>query len=166
MSKADKQQLRELAEKAGAKQWSWWTSCSFLRLTFDGERDGGALSAFVCADGVASVSCSEGVQEFIEAASPATVLGLLDEIETLEGLYRMHKATEERQMIDLRAEVKALRKDAELYRALRAMHWNNSPLAVVRNPKLAIKPGHDCPGDERLDEAILEAIAGGADRGR
>lgn len=44
--------------------------------------------------------------------------------------------------------------DAMRYRWLRAQHWNDSPLAVVANPKQAIKLGHDCPSDERLDELI------------
>lgn len=52
-----------------------------------------------------------------------------------------------------------LRKDAERYRWLRAMHWHDSPLAVVCNPKEAIKPGHDCPSGERLDAAIDAAMA-------
>lgn len=69
-------------------------------------------------------------------------------------------------MVELKAEIVALRKDAELYRALRSMNWHSSPLAVVRDPKVAIKPGHDCPSGDRLDEAILEVIAGGSDLGR
>lgn len=58
----------------------------------------------------------------------------------------------------LQAECEKLRKDAERYRALRSMHWYDSPLAVVCNPKVAIKPGSDCPSVERLDAAIDAAM--------
>lgn len=57
--------------------------------------------------------------DFIAAANPATVLALLAEIEALQGLYRMHKETETREMRDLKAENEALRNDAERYRWLR-----------------------------------------------
>lgn len=159
MSKVDKQQLRELAEKATQGDWTTDGDVTVIAAGSDQLNNGYSISECHGPE-------SRQNTNFIAAISPATVLALLDEIKTLEDLYQMHKATEERQMIDLKAEVEALRKHAELYRALRTMHWHSSPLAVVRNPKLAIKPGHDCPSDERLDEAILEAITGGADRGR
>ena len=60
----------------------------------------------------------------------------------------------------LQAECEKLRKDAERYRALRAMRWHSSPLAVARNPKVAIRPGHDCPSGDRLDNAIDAAMQG------
>ena len=53
-----------------------------------------------------------------------------------------------------RAEMETLRKDAERYRWLRAQHWNDGRLAVVADPKGAIKLGHDCPSFGRLDEQI------------
>ena len=44
--------------------------------------------------------------------------------------------------------------DAERYRCLREHSWRSSSLCVVVNPKAAVKPGHDCPSHERLDELI------------
>lgn len=55
-------------------------------------------------------------------------------------------------------EVQAWKKDAELYRGLRQMHWSKSHLCVVRNPKTAVKLGSDCPSGERLDVAIRAAM--------
>lgn len=52
------------------------------------------------------------------------------------------------------SELADLRRDAERYRWLRVQHWSDSPLAVVVNPKTAIKLGHDAPSHERLDAAI------------
>lgn len=54
------------------------------------------------------------------------------------------------------SEIAALRRDAERYRKLRVMHWNESPLCVVADPKRAVRPGYDCPSGERLD-ALLDA---------
>lgn len=45
-------------------------------------------------------------------------------------------------------------KDAERYRVLRTMHWSNSPLCVVTNPKDSVKIGSYCPSEERLDEIL------------
>lgn len=59
---------------------------------------------------------------------------------------------------DLIASRDALRVDAERYRWLRAQTWDRGPLAVVRNPKQAIKLGYDAPSRLRLDEAIDEAM--------
>lgn len=55
-------------------------------------------------------------------------------------------------------EIQELRRDAELYRTLRKMRWNDSPLCVVRNPKESVRLGSDCPSDERLDLMILAAM--------
>lgn len=55
-------------------------------------------------------------------------------------------------------QVQAWKCDAELYRALRQMHWNSSPLCVVENPKASVKLGSDCPSGERLDVAIRAAM--------
>ena len=52
-----------------------------------------------------------------------------------------------------------LRKDAERYRWLREQYWNSADICVVRNPKEAVKLGHDCPSFERLDSFIDAAIA-------
>lgn len=41
---------------------------------------------------------------------------------------------------------------AARYSWLREQHWHDSGIAVVRQPKQAIKPGYDCPSGARLDE--------------
>lgn len=60
---------------------------------------------------------------------------------------------------NLRAERDAMAKDAERYRWLRSQHWYTGTLAVVRDPKHAIKIGHEAPFGNRLDEAIDAALA-------
>lgn len=138
---ANKQQLRELAEAAGGNPWSWWTSCSFLRLTFDGGSDGGAMSAFVCVDGVASIECSKGVQEFIAAANPAAVLALLDKHEALQ------------------AECEKLRKDAELYLKLRGL--SHEKLGTPGIPCVAVPEAHN-KGRYVSGEDLDAAMEGGS----
>lgn len=53
-------------------------------------------------------------------------------------------------------------KDAERYRWLREQHWSTDTIAVVLNPKQAVKLGYVCPYDSLLDETIDAAIAKGA----
>lgn len=61
----------------------------------------------------------------------------------------------------LKAEVEALRKDAERYRWLRIADWWRSPVCVIRNPKEQAKLGSDCPSGDRLDAAIDAAMGKG-----
>lgn len=69
--------LTKLAAALGNRDWKWWNSCSFRRLTFEdgpNRRDGSALLATVQAsDGHPDVNMAPGVREFIEAASPMAV---------------------------------------------------------------------------------------------
>lgn len=69
--------LQQLAAALRNRDWKWWDSCSFRRLTFeDGpdRRDGGALCGWIQpSDGHPDVSMAPGVREFIEAASPKAV---------------------------------------------------------------------------------------------
>ena len=58
-----------------------------------------------------------------------------------------------------RAEVEALRADAERYRWLREQHWFDSPICVVVNPKTQLLLGTHCPFGEKLDEKIDAARA-------
>ena len=57
------------------------------------------------------------------------------------------------------AACEALQRDAERYRWLRLQDWDTCPLAVVANPKEAIKLGHDAPSRERLDAMIDAPLA-------
>ncbi|MGB3432430.1 hypothetical protein [Achromobacter sp.] len=72
--------LLKLAAALGNRNWKWWDSCSFRRLTFeDGpdRRDGGALCGWVQPSyGHPDVSMAPGVREFIEAASPKAIAAL------------------------------------------------------------------------------------------
>ena len=56
-----------------------------------------------------------------------------------------------RALLDRCTELEA---DARRYRWLREQHWSSSPLAVVANPKKAIRLGHDSPSGSRLDDEI------------
>lgn len=77
-------ELQKLAAVLGNRDWKWWDSCSFRRLTFeDGpdRRDGSALHGTVQAsDGHPDVSMAPGVREFIEAANPRAVAALCAEL--------------------------------------------------------------------------------------
>lgn len=59
-----------------------------------------------------------------------------------------------RELLERDADRELLERDAARYRWLRAQNWNDGPLAVVANPKDAVKLGKDCPSLDRLDEAI------------
>jgi hypothetical protein len=48
--------------------------------------------------------------------------------------------------------------DANRYRWLRAQNWDTGLLAVVADPKDAVKLGCDCPSLSRLDEQIDAAM--------
>lgn len=84
--------LKKLAAALGNRDWKWWDSCSFRRLTFeDGpdRRDGSALHGTVQAsDGHPDVSMAPGVREFIEAASPQAVGQLADQAARLAAQLR------------------------------------------------------------------------------
>lgn len=58
----------------------------------------------------------------------------------------------------LKTENEALRKDADRYRWLRGQHWNESEMAVVCQPKKAVRLGFDCPSEGRLDCTIDAAM--------
>ena len=55
-------------------------------------------------------------------------------------------------------QLKRMAKDSERYRWLRSQNWNTGLLAVVADPKSAIKLGYDAPSLARLDEAIDAAM--------
>lgn len=79
-------ELKELAEKATAGPWKWWTSNSWRRL----KRDSlgitqNVLEPYVCRDGHPDLSISEEDMDFIAAARTA-VPELVAEVERLTGL--------------------------------------------------------------------------------
>lgn len=76
----DTESLKVATLNAGGTDWKWWDSNSYRRLTFEkqGRRDGDALSACVQSDGHPDVLMAPGVREFIEMASPANVMTLID----------------------------------------------------------------------------------------
>ena len=44
--------------------------------------------------------------------------------------------------------------DAERYRTLRALHWSNSEMCVVTNPKDSVQLGTLCPSEDQLDTMV------------
>ncbi|SSW66654.1 hypothetical protein AVE30378_02193 [Achromobacter veterisilvae] len=76
--------IQQLAAALGNRDWKWWDSCSFRRLTFeDGpdRRDGGALHGTVHPfDQHPDVAMAPGVREFIEAASPQAIGRLCEQL--------------------------------------------------------------------------------------
>lgn len=47
---------------------------------------------------------------------------------------------------------------AQMYRFIRSVHWYDSPMAVVMNPKEAVKLGHYCPSGDLLDAEIQKLM--------
>ena len=65
--------------------WSWWTSCSFRRLSSEAtRRDGDVLHAVVHRDGVGDIVGTEATKDYIAACSPDRIRRLLDYINRLE----------------------------------------------------------------------------------
>ncbi|GAB2913992.1 hypothetical protein [Paralcaligenes ginsengisoli] len=82
----DLKQLKSAAVAAGGTAWKWWDSCSFRRLTFEkGQhtRDGDALSGCIQpSDGHPDVQMGPGVREFIELASPAAIIEIVERLDS------------------------------------------------------------------------------------
>jgi hypothetical protein len=68
----------------------------------------------------------------------------------------------ELEIAELKARLAEAERDAARYRWLREQHWSKSAVAVVASPKQAVKLGHDCPSDERLD-AFIDGLMATAD---
>ena len=165
MNDVNKAELRRLAEAAAHKDWyagNAYDKPFILKYQIITDTPDGK---YVLLDGNKNFpdDCVANVA-FVGAANPAAVLSLLDECErlqaTCEGLDRQNDAISDEigkvaaERDAALAELEACRKDAERYRLLRAAHWWESPLCVVRHPKRQVKPGTDCPSGERLDEAV------------
>jgi hypothetical protein len=128
----DHTELKLLAEAAGSVEWKWWDSNSTLRLTTDinGRHgaDGDAISAYQD-----SVQCPDVFRAFIEAANPAVVLALLDDLDEARNGMKYACAMRLKKEIDrLQAENEALRSDAEQWRAL--VDRAKSPLSKEVTP--------------------------------
>jgi len=102
MTEVNKEELRRLAEAAGAKQWGSFGSyvCPIRRK--------GETTYVQIWNALANCHQPE-VTKYVAAANPAAILSLLDENEALQGLYLMHQQSETREMRDLRAERDQLR---------------------------------------------------------
>jgi hypothetical protein len=80
----DERELLAKARAATPGRWRWWTSNSWRRLTADGGQEGGVLCPYVSrSDGHPDISVTDEDMAHIEAAQPATVVKLLEEIERL-----------------------------------------------------------------------------------
>lgn len=84
MSNIDKRALREAAERAGQNDWEY-VYTSDLSAPGRGYITVGGAEAIYCLNkAVGGVKQSENVLRYIAAASPETMLALLDELETAE----------------------------------------------------------------------------------
>ncbi|HHK9916443.1 TPA: ead/Ea22-like family protein [Enterobacter hormaechei] len=84
MSNIDKRALREAAERAGQNDWEY-VYTSDLSAPGRGYITVGGAEAIYCLNKAAGgVKQSENVLRYIAAASPSTVLALLDELEAKE----------------------------------------------------------------------------------
>ena len=82
MSNIDKRALREAAERAGQNDWEY-VYTSDLSAPGRGYITVGGAEAIYCLNkAVGGVKQSENVLRYIAAASPETMLALLDELET------------------------------------------------------------------------------------
>ncbi|HDS3502639.1 MULTISPECIES: ead/Ea22-like family protein [Enterobacter cloacae complex] len=87
MSNIDKRALREAAERAGQNDWEY-VYTSDLSAPGRGYITVGGAEAIYCLNKAAGgVKQSENVLRYIAAANPATVLALLDELESAEERY-------------------------------------------------------------------------------
>ncbi len=134
-------QLKKLAAALGNRDWKWWDSCSFRRLTFEdgpNRRDGSALRGTVQAsDGHPDVSMAPGVREFIEATSPQAIASLCVDL-----------AAKNRALEIVRSELAALvseceRADAQADRELRRTFIYPNVLEGARRALANHKAGGD-----------------------
>ncbi|WP_230390318.1 ead/Ea22-like family protein [Pseudomonas guariconensis] len=149
----DKEKLKELAEAATQNHGA-------RRVEFDhngrhviGDGSWKILSAWHTPDGKVAQNA-----EFAAAASPATVLALLAEIEHAES--RLHDvavlcATVEQERDQLKAENEALRKDAERYRAIR----DDIPHGDLGRAILDVQAADDY--DAAVDAAMAQEVSHG-----
>ena len=152
----DKQKLKALAQAATQNHGARRVEVDHNGVHVIGDGSWKILSAWHTPDGK-----GEQNAEFAAAASPATVLALLAEIERLEsakgdpvGSFDKHMEYMQ-ENIRLKAENEALRKDAERYRVLRQADVDtihNGGLFAGLTPDNIVINGHDL--DRRTDAVI------------
>ncbi|WP_213782419.1 ead/Ea22-like family protein [Enterobacter kobei] len=140
MSNIDKRALREAAERAGQNDWEY-VYTSDLSAPGRGYITVGGAEAIYCLNKAAGgVKQSENVLRYIAAASPETMLALLNEIAELEQRHcgtallereEMHTKTLGRMLDELEAKD---RRNSELTEALKQ---------TVSGYKSCLRMGHD-----------------------
>ncbi|CAH3690944.1 Uncharacterised protein [Enterobacter cloacae] len=109
MSNIDKRALREAAERAGQNDWEY-VYTSDLSAPGRGYITVGGAEAIYCLNKAAGgVKQSENVLRYIAAASPETMLALLDELEAAENLAKQQGNI----AVELFDEVTTLRRNAD-----------------------------------------------------
>lgn len=111
-------------------------------------------------DGLSALMHEDVLGDWVRADDYDALLAERDRMQEDRDSQQRVCIAEMEKVNQLRAEVEALKKDAERYRWLRMADWWNSPLCVIRDPKQQAKPGTDCPSRDRLDEAIDAALQG------
>ncbi len=142
----DKQKLKALAEAATQSHGARQVEIDHNGVHVIGDGSWKILSAWHTPDGKGAQNA-----EFVAAASPATVLTLLAEI---DGLHDQHgrdsgelrkicnaRDSARRERDQLKAENEALRKDAERYRFVRNPIGTSSPLAIWNEGKMPLFSG-------------------------
>lgn len=86
MTRDERKRLRELCEAATPGPWTWWTSCSFRRLSSGATgRDGDVLHGAKHHDGVCDVVGRDEDRAFIAEARTA-LPALLDALDRVDAL--------------------------------------------------------------------------------
>lgn len=154
----DKQKLKALAEAATQSHGARQVEIDHNGVHVIGDGSWKILSAWHTPDGKGAQNA-----EFVAAASPATVLTLLAEI---DGLHDQHgrdsgelrkicnaRDSARRERDQLKAENEALRKDAERYRFVRNPIGTSSPLAIWNEGKMPLFSG---TADAVVDEFMAK----------
>jgi len=119
MRDVDRQELRRLAQQA--TQGAWLADGDETNQHgnvvghFVAHENGGRIGQSFSNCLVSDDTCRANAR-FMAAANATAVLKLLDYAEALEGLYRMHRQTETREMRDLRTERDKLLADFDALR--------------------------------------------------
>lgn len=168
MADIDKQELRRLAEAATKSQWrldgEYINEHGNLIGVYIAHANSGRIAEFFANCRVKTDEECRANAAFVAMANPAAILSLLDELESQAQQFKDWQAShytnycsvaEERDQ--LRAELEALRKDAERWRFVRSPLGTGSPYAVWHEGRMPI---FSAIADACIDEAM--AKEGGA----